>query len=57
MIVSRPRHVPDMGFGTALVVGACVLLAAGIVVAIVAPPRSDVARTRRARHEHEVTTA
>jgi EmrB/QacA subfamily drug resistance transporter len=39
------------GFSTALIVGACVLFAAGLVVAIVAPPRAAIAPKRRAPHE------
>jgi len=41
---------------TALLVGALVLFAAGIVVAVVAPGRAEVARARRGRHEQAVTT-
>jgi hypothetical protein len=36
------------GFSTAMIVAACVLFAAGLVVAVVAPPRDAVARARRA---------
>jgi hypothetical protein len=37
------------GFSTALLAGACVLFAAGIVVAAVAPARTEEARARRER--------
>jgi Na+/melibiose symporter-like transporter len=43
------------GFSTALIVAACVLFAAGLVVAVVAPPRREVARGRRQRHGRGVT--
>ena len=42
------------GFSTALLVGACVLFAAGAIVAVLAPPRAAVARSaarRPARNE------
>ncbi len=56
-LLERAQSAFVSGFSTALIVAACVLFAAGAVVAVVAPPRGEVARARQPRHEHGVTTA
>jgi EmrB/QacA subfamily drug resistance transporter len=56
-LLERAQTAFVSGFSTALLVGALVLFGAGIVVAVVAPPRAQVARARRPRPERGVTTA
>ena len=45
-LLERAQSAFVSGFSTALLVGACVLFAAGLVVAIVSPPRAAVAPGR-----------
>jgi EmrB/QacA subfamily drug resistance transporter len=55
-LLDRAHQAFVSGFSTALIVAACVLFAAGLVVALVAPPRREVARRQRGRHGQGVTT-
>jgi EmrB/QacA subfamily drug resistance transporter len=50
-LLDRAQQAFVSGFSTALIVAACVLFAAGLVVAVVAPPRAEVTRESRAGHE------
>lgn len=56
-LLERAQSAFMSGFSTALLVGACGLFAAGVVIAIVAPPRADLARAGRGRHQPGATTA
>ena len=55
-LLDRAQAAFVSGFSTALLVGACVLFAAGIVVAVVAPPRAEVGEARRARQGRTPTS-